>query len=544
MTGSPTSRTPVRPLAQHKAAALGTSAAVAASNPSIAFAGARVLAEGGNAIDATLAMAAVGWMVLPGQCGVGGDAFAVVREPDGRVWTVGGSGYGPDGGDPAFYRGLGHTGIPMGGALSVSVPGALAALQTLHARASWSLADLWAPAIELGRRGFACTAKTRGDLQEHEAALAADPGTREAFLPGGRLPRVGQPIHQRDLADVVAALAEDPGDFYTGDLADRAVRALQAAGAPFSGAEWRATADAPAQPALSLPYRDGVIHQTPMPTPGWMVLQQAGICDGIVAGHEQLGVQAVHWLAEAARRSFRDRFASCASDNGAWRDTLTETALARARADIAGVGATPQGVRIGGDTTSTVCVDAEGRAVSFIHSLAFTFGARLTVPGTGVVLNNRLGRGAYLIPGHPNEVAPRRKPLHTLNAWVVDHPARGLLHVGNCPGGDGQVQWNMQVISHLLDHGNDPQEAVSLPRFTVFPGADSNVLGQPEQLRCEPGLSGETLDGLRALGHNVTPVPAQVGGPGGSALVISLDHTDGVVRAGADPRMEGTALAL
>ena len=148
----------------------------------------------------------------------------------------------------------------------------------------------------------------------------------------------------------------------------------------------------------------------------------------------------------------------------------------------------PGPARVDGDTTSTVCVDDEGRAVSFIHSLAFTFGARITVPGTGVVLNNRLGRGAYLIDGHPNEVRPGRKPLHTLNAWVADHPERGLLHVGNCPGGDGQVQWNMQVISHLVDHGTDPQDAVSLPRFTVFPGSDADVVGRPEELRCEEGL--------------------------------------------------------
>ena len=142
-----------------------------------------------------------------------------------------------------------------------------------------------------------------------------------------------------------------------------------------------------------------------------------------------------------------------------------------------------------GDTTSTVAVDNDGRAVSFIHSLALTFGAKFTVPGTGVVLNNRLGRGAYLIPGHPNAVAPRRKPLHTLNAWIVTDDAGELLHIGNTPGGDGQVQWNMQLMSHLLDHGLDPAEAVSAPRFTVFPGSDADVIGKPAELRVEATIS-------------------------------------------------------
>jgi gamma-glutamyltranspeptidase/glutathione hydrolase len=189
-------------------------------------------------------------------------------------------------------------------------------------------------------------------------------------------------------------------------------------------------------------------------------------------------------------------------------------------------------------------VDEEGRAVSFIHSLAFTFGARITVPGTGVVLNNRLGRGTYLLDGHPNQVRPRRKPLHTLNAWVLDHADQGLLHVGNCPGGDGQVQWNMQVISHLVDHGSDPQTAVALPRFTVFPGSDADVVGRPEELRIEPGLADDVLDRLTAWGHNVVPVPLQVGGPGGSAMVVSADQAQGVLRGAADPRMEGVALAV
>ena len=165
------------------------------------------------------------------------------------------------------------------------------------------------------------------------------------------------------------------------------------------------------------------------------------------------------------------------------------------------------------------------------------------MPGTGVVLNNRLGRGAYLIDGHPNEVRPRRKPLHTLNAWLAEDD-RGLRHVGNCPGGDGQVQWNMQVLSHVVDHGTDPQTAVSLPRFSVFPGSDADVVDQPEELRVEPGLPATTLHRLRGWGHRVRQVPLQVGGPGGSALAISVDHDHGVLRAGADPRMEGMAIGL
>jgi gamma-glutamyltranspeptidase/glutathione hydrolase len=540
-----TSRTPA-PAPQRKVEVLGGRCAVATSNPAISMVGAHVLASGGNAIDASLAMAATGWMVLPGQCGIGGDVFAIVREPDGRVWTVGGSGYGPDGGTPGFYRAAGHRAIPLTGAMAVAVPGGLAALRSLHAAGGTRpLEELWRFAVNLAENGFACTAKTRADIAEYAAELSRDPGTREVFLPGGQVPEVGQRLYQLELGAFLRAVADGKEGFYSGEFADRAVSTLVDAGAPFTGAEWAAAEAAPVAEAISCQYGGARLHQTPLPTPGWMVLQQAAICDGVLGSHDQLGPAAIHWLSEAARRAFRDRFATCGSDTDAWRATLEAAATESARREIGRLEASTSGpARVDGDTTSTVCVDDEGRAVSFIHSLAFTFGARISVPGTGVVLNNRLGRGAYLIDGHPNEVQPRRKPLHTLNAWLVDHPEKGLLHVGNCPGGDGQVQWNMQVVSHLVDHGSDPQTAVSLPRFTVFPGSDADVMGEPEELRCEEGLPPETLTQLSAWGHNVRPVPLQIGGPGGSAMAISADQERGVLRAGADPRMEGVAIAL
>jgi gamma-glutamyltranspeptidase/glutathione hydrolase len=535
-----------RPLAQHKTEVLGTRAAVASSSPLVSQVGARVLADGGNAVDASLAMAATSWMVLPGQCGIGGDMFALVREPDGRIWTVNGSGTGPDGGTTAFYRERGHRSIPLSGALAVAVPGALAAIRRLHAAgATRSLEELWAPAVLLGADGVPCSAKTRADIAEHAESLAGDPGAAAMFLPGGRLPQVGERLPFKELADFVAVAARGTDGFYDGQFADKALSRLVEGDAPFTGSEWSAAASVCPEPAISRAYGDVVVHQTPLPTPGWMVLQAAAICDGALAGRQLLDAESVHWLAESFRRAFRDRHQRCGADGDGWRDTLAADAVELARAEIGAFRASRSGPgRIAGDTTSTVCVDDEGRAVSFIHSLAFTFGARVTVPGTGVVLNNRLGRGAYLVDGHPNEVMPGRKPLHTLNAWAVDRPGEGLLHVGNCPGGDGQVQWNMQVISHLVDHGLDPQTAVSLPRFSVFPGSDADVIDRPEELRCEEGLPTRTLEQLSSWGHPVKVVPPQVGGPGGSAMAISVDHDHGVLHAGADPRMEGTALAL
>ncbi|SFL32368.1 gamma-glutamyltransferase family protein [Geodermatophilus ruber] len=516
---------------------------VTSSSPVVSRLGAAVLADGGTAVDAALAMTAMAWLALPGQCGIGGDAFAVVREPDGRVWTVNGSGYGPDGASAEAYLDEGLTALPMGGARAVATPGALGALATLHAAGGTrDLGELWAPVVAAARAGLPCTVKNRADIAEHADALAADDGLRRWLMPAGRVPSVGDRLPAEELAASIERLAADPLALYRGALAEQAVELLRAGGAPFSGDEWAAGGTVPAEDAISAPYGDLVVHQTPPPSPGWMVLHQAGLLDELLTGLPTCGADAVHLLALAARRAFRDRYERCGSDTDAWRTLLTADALARARDELAAQPLVPGGVGMAGDTTSCVAVDGDGQAVSAISSLAFTFGARISLPGTGIALNNRLGRGAYLLPGHPNALAPRRKPLHTLNAWLLTDRAGRLRHVGNTPGGDGQVQWNMQLISHLVDGGLDPQTAVAAPRFTVHPGSDADALGGTETLQCESRLGGAVLAELAVRGHDVRDVGPW--GAGGSALVVSVDPERGVLAGGADPRQDGVALGV
>jgi gamma-glutamyltranspeptidase / glutathione hydrolase len=522
--------------------ALSAGGMVSSSHPAASFAGARVLADGGNAIDATLAMAAITWLALPGQCGIGGDAFAIVREPDGQVWTVGASGFGPDGGTLDFYCDKGLSAIPLDGALAVAVPGAPAALAAMHAQgARLALTDLWEPAARLAQNGLPCSAKTAADVADALDAIQPDAGLADVYAATAEPPPMGTILRHPNLARTIRALARDPGGFYTGELAERAVTALRAAGAPFSGDEWAAGATASVEQAIAGRYAGATIHQTPLPTPGWMVLQQAALCDGVVGPLPWLTADAIDIMTRAARLAFEDRLSQCGSDNAGALNTLAPSKIDEQRR---GLTAGEQGrsfAVLSGDTTSTVAVDSDGRAVSFIHSLALTFGAKFTVPGTGVVLNNRLGRGAYLIPGHPNAVEPRRKPLHTLNAWIVTDDRGELLHVGNTPGGDGQVQWNMQLLSHLLDHGLDPSEVVAAPRFTVFPGSDADVIGKPAELRVEATITEAIRDELGARGHRIVVQPPN--GAGGSAQIISRDER-GVLSGAADPRQEGVAIGV
>lgn len=515
---------------------------VASSHRLVSEVGARVLADGGTAMDATLAMAAVCFVTLPGQCGIGGDAFCVWYEAaSGTYHALQGSGVGPDGADTTFFTSLGLDAVPVAGPLSVSVPGEMAALATLHrAAATRPLAELWAPAADLARDGIKVGGKIHQDVEEFAGKLAANPAARDVFLPGGEPLRPGATLCQKDLAATIEHLAAGAEDFYRGELADRCLKELEAAGAPFSGREWRET-DASVTPTLTGGYRGFVVHENRLPSPGYMVLQQAAVLDGVLAELPWLGGRAVRWLAGAAALAFADRRLVVGSDDDAWEALLEPEAVGSARRLLA-TGALPTTGRAtaAGDTTSVVAVDAAGNAVTFIHSLAFTFGSGFMVPGTGVVMNDRLGRGAYLDPDHPNGVKPGRRPMHTLNAWIVAGPTGRPVLAGNTPGGDGQVQWNMQVLSHLLDHGTGPQQAVEAPRFSVFPGSDADAIGCDPEIRCESRLGRATLDELRSAGVAVVEQGPWDGG--GSAQVIAVDQTSGERRGGSDPRFDGGAV--
>ncbi|HVC24464.1 MAG TPA: gamma-glutamyltransferase [Acidimicrobiales bacterium] len=515
---------------------------VASAHPLASEVGAKVLAGGGNAIDAALAMAAMTAVVLPAQCGFGGDAFAVLYDAaSGTYRAVQGSGVGPDGADADYFRARGCEAVPVHGPLSVAVPGMVSCVESLHgAGATRSLAELFEPAAAAAEQGVVLTAKNAHDIASHREALAADPAAAAVLLPAHRVPSAGERLVQADLARTVRAVADAPSSFYTGAIAERCVAALRAAGAPWSGEEWAAQR-APLVDTVASAYGGVTIHTTAPPSPGYMVLQQLAIVERRLGELAMLGPDAVELMARAAVRCFADRVERVSSETDEWRRLLERDAIADAAREAASREPlrAPALVR-GGDTTSFVAVDEAGNAVSFIHSLAFTWGARVMVPGTGLMLNDRLGRGAYLLEGHPNCVAPRRRPMHTLNAWIAAGVDGRPLAVGNTPGGDGQVQWNVQLISHLFDHGLDPQEAVDAPRFSLAPGSDANAIGTPLALTCESRLGTRTLAALRDAGLPVTVVGPMEGG--GGAQVVAIGAERGDLLGGSDSRQDGIAV--
>ncbi len=179
--------------------------------------------------------------------------------------------------------------------------------------------------------------------------------------------------------------------------------------------------------------------------------------------------------------------------------------------------------------------------MSFIHSLSAAFGSGVVAGDTGITLNNRAGRGFSLDEGHPNVIAPGKRTMHTLNAYLVCQGGQPWL-VGGTPGGDQQTQWSTQVITSMIDHGLSPQEAVEAPRWFSFPGTDPVNLGLPAVVRVEERVPEAARRELAARGHVVETLGPWAGG--GAVQLIQVDSARGVLRGGSDPRPGGVALGL
>lgn len=530
---------------------VGRKGMIAAAEPLAALTGMRVLADGGNAVDAAIATAAVLDVTMPMMTGLGGDAFMLVYEAaTGRVTAVNGSGSAPLGARREFYTERGFAKMPTEGVLSVAVPGAVDAYVTALERfGTRDLEYLFRPAIGYAAEGFAVNAWTARQIAAGADKLRRFPESAAIFLREGRPLQTGDILVQPDLARSLAAVARGGREaFYRGELAERMISYLISEGAPFAGSEFADHRSWVGEP-LTTEYRGFRVHQTPPPSQGLIMLEELNIVEGFdLAALEPESAATVHIMIEAKRLAFADRLRYAGDPafvDFPLRGLLSREYAAlrrqrivsdRALADVPVDDALP----FDGDTTSFVVVDAQGNAVSFIESLSLAWGSGVTVPGTGILLNDRAGRGFTLRAGHPNCIAPGKRTMHTLNTWLVTRDGQ-LAMLGNTPGGDGQPQWNLQVLTQLIDFGRTAQEAVEAPRWTSVPGTDPANEDNPVEVVLEDRFPRATIDELAAKGHRTRIV-----GPwaaGGGAMVITVDPKTGVRAAGCDPRVEGAALA-
>lgn len=536
---------------QRRPEAFGTRGMVACAHPLASFIGLDVMQRGGNAFDAAIAVAGAEGVLLPMKCGLGGDAFVVVHDARTRETTAyNGSGVAAAGATQAYYAAQGLKSMPLKGVHAVSVPGAVSVYEALwqrHCTMDW--AELWAPAIRLAAEGLAITEYVSNRIADEAEALARNAYAAGQFLPKGRAPQAGERWSAPNLAKSLQAVASGGADaFYRGEIAERMLAYLKAEGALFHADDFARQQALVYQP-ISTRYRGLTVYETAPVSQGFLVLEQLNIIEGCDLGNAgALSAERMHLLIEAKKLAFADRN-RCAGDpacvNWPLATLISKEHAARRRAEIDPARALwPDGAiaaERGGDTSYFAVADGAGNAVSFIHSLSNSFGSAVVAGETGVTLNNRAGRGFSLDPNHPNVIAPGRRTMHTLNAYMIHRDGEPWL-VGGTPGGDQQTQWNTQVISGIVDHGMSLQQAAEAPRWFSFPGTDPVNLGRDPVVRVESRIPEAAREQLAALGHKI-----EVLGPwggGGAVQLIELDRARGVLRGGTDPRPGGLALGF
>lgn len=532
---------------------MSTNGMGAAQHPLVVGSILSTLAAGGNAVDATIAGAWTAAVVMPAACGVGGDLFAVVSKPGDDPVTVLSSGIGPRNASLEFMREHGDDGgrvMAQQGPLSPSVPGFPAGIGELHRMyGTKSMEELTRLAVGYAANGFPVVPTLARQLAGSEGLLSSFPASKAIFVPGGRVPQVGELLKQPDLARSIRAIAADgEAVFYNGHLGEQITDALQALGGKLEASDF-ADHEADVAAPIKTTYRDYTIYETGYPTPGLVLLEALNIVEADDFG--ALGIssaQGVHQQIEALKLSFADRVTFAGDPE--FVDFPIETLISKGWAaerrksldpDRA-ANEVPGGTLSESDTTYLCAIDGEGMMVSMIISVSAVFGSGVVAGESGIILNNRAGNCFSLDDGHPNQYAPGKKTMHTLNCYIIGDSAGTPFLVGGTPGGDSQPQWNLQTITGLLDAGLDAQAATEVPRWTVFPSTYPIDMGNPYEVRIEAQIGEETINGLRERGHAV--VVQEPWAQFGSVQVISRDPESGVLCGGSDPRAEGFAAGI
>ncbi|MDQ7858525.1 MAG: gamma-glutamyltransferase [Armatimonadota bacterium] len=535
-----------------RSAAAGRRGMVATGHPLASGAALQVLAAGGNAVDAAVAAAGVLGVVQPMMSGLGGDTFMLVyRRREGRVWAVCGSGPAPGGATREYFVERGYAKMPLRGMLSVSVPGAVAAMEEALARwgsGRFPLSRLLEPAVRYAEEGAPVARRVAGWIRETAPVLARYPSSARIFLPGGRPPEEGDLLVQRDLAASLRAVAAGGAKaFYEGPIAERIGAYSRANGGLLTAQDLAGYRVEVAEPVRAT-FRGITVFTTPPPSQGFLLHEMLNILEDVDLGAWG-SADWVHWPVEAKKLAFADRVAYLGDPRfvPSPLDRLLDSAhAARRRAEIDPVRAADAArgglaSEVPGDTTYFCVADVEGNLVSYITSLSAAFGCGEVVEGTGIMLNNRAGRGFELTAGHPNVIAPGKRTMHTLVPYMAFQGEAPWL-VWGTPGGDAQSQWDLQVLLNLVAAGMGVQEAVEAPRWTSFPGTDPATIESPFELRMEEGFPAPTLAELERRGHRVQRQGPLGGGGGVQAIVV--DGARGVYLGGSDPRTDGCAIGL
>ena len=509
--------------------------------------GLAVLREGGNALEAMIAAAATIAVVYPHMNSLGGDNF----------WLVSANGEAPVGIDACgaaaglasvdFYRAHGHAAaIPSRGPLAaLTVAGAVSGWQAaLDLARSWTgrmpLSRLLADAVDYARNGFPVSRSQAKTNVAKRAELEHVPGFAKTYMPGGAQPELGTRFRNLALADTLEHLARAGlDDFYRGDLARQMARELESAGSPLRLADFERHRALAVRP-LEVRLRQGRVFGMPPPTQGLASLMILGIFERLACAAAD-GFDHVHLMVEATKQAFLVRDAHVTDPEYMALDAqsfLAPEALDAHAAHCDAVRALPWPQPAAkGDTVWLGAIDAAGRAVSFIQSIYWEFGAGLVLPGSGILWQNR-GTSFALDPQRQNALLPYRRPFHTIQ------PALALLDDGRVMpygtmGGEGQPQTQAAIYTRHVVFGQELQAAITAPRWLLGRTWGADITN----LRLESRFPSEVARRLQEAGHNVELVGAfdEAMGHAGALVLHRAGVRAGTIEGASDPRSDGSA---
>jgi gamma-glutamyltranspeptidase/glutathione hydrolase len=547
---------------------------VCAGQPLAAQAGMAILQKGGNAVDAAIGTAAALNVVEPNMSGIGGDGYIMIyNKAQNKIDICNATGAAPYATDLARYQ---AEGIPQKGIRSVSVPGLLDGWLAAHDKyATLKLSELFAAAIDLADNGFPVS-HVLSQVIAADSLLQEFPTSQAIFAPGGKPPKPGVVLYQKDLAKTFQAIAEGGRDaFYQGPIAEAMVKFCQEQGGLLSMkdlADCRSRWEEP----ISTTYKGYSVYEAPPNSSGHILLQELNMVEQFDL--RSMGcstAESIHMMVEAKKLAFIDREAYMADPDHTDVPTLglisKEYAKERAKLIDPDRAADPthgdpwvfQGssgdagrVTAGSvqeeDTTCFVIVDRWGNSVCQLQSIQSSLGSSLVAGDTGILLNNRMTYW-HLDPDHVDCLQPGKRVRHTMNPVMVfngDGPASmgkpagtgSLMLVCGTPGADTQVQTNMQVITHLIDFGMTVSEAVEAPRWrNSHSPTESNVPHTCDNLlHMESRFGLDVRQALESRGHQLNMMPDW--GAQGSEMMIQVDSESGALHGAADPRRDGYAI--
>src|SRR5271154_4841206 len=480
---------------------------VAASQMLASQAGARVLEEGGNAIDAAIAANAVLGVVEPAMNGIGGDLFAIIYEArTGKLYGLNSSGWTPAALTAEMLTKAGIKDMNAAGAHRVTVPGAVAGWQALRDKfGTMKFEKLLAPAIYYAGKGYPVTEIISQEWIASEKYRSTQPGFKETYMPGGHAPKTGEVFKNPALAASLKMVADKGRDgFYKGALAGRLVSFLKEQGNVMSLADLAEFQPEWVDP-ISTTYRGWRVFELPPNTHGIAALEMLNIMEKYPVGeYGHNSTRALHLMIEAKKLAYADmlRYVGDPRSGKIPVEQMLSKQFAGERAksirpDHASCEVLPaelmERARTGNDTIYMSSIDGDGNIVSLIQSNYSAFGTGLVAPGTGFALHNRGGLFT-LKPGEPNTIAPRKRPLHTIIPAFME---KGSTRIGfGIMGGFNQAQAHAQFVANVVDFGMNIQMAMEAARFTkgTFGGCDVMIESRvPQSVR----------DELTAFGHKI-----------------------------------------